>query len=557
MNESRSAELCNIALKLREMARLQPHTPAIHFPERRTGPDKVLYSHYTFAQLDSESDLLAKGLGQMGIGRGTRTVLMVKPSLDFFALSFAIFKVGAVPVMIDPGIGLKAVKICLAETEPSAFIGIPKAQVARCVLGWARKTLEKSITVGAPWYWLGDTLAEVRAAARLDSTPFEMADTRTDDLAAILFTSGSTGVPKGVMYTHGNFMAQVEAIRRTYQIKPGEIDLPTFPLFALFDPALGMSTVIPEMDFTRPADVNPSYLFQAISDFGVTNMFGSPALLDTVAREGEVQKMKLPTLRRVISAGAPVPAAVLESFSRMLPAAAEIFTPYGATEALPVASVGSHTLLSPEIRSQSEAGRGVCVGKPVDIATVRIIQITDEPIAEWSEVTELEPGQVGEICVSGPQVTRAYFNREQSTVLAKIQDGDGFWHRMGDLGFFDESGALWFCGRKSHRLELESGPLYTVPCELVFNSHEKVYRSALVALEQEGVHHPIIIIETEELMGPEEQTLLTEELLELAKSRSHTAAIGNVLFHDDFPVDIRHNAKINRPELQRWAQAKL
>jgi acyl-CoA synthetase (AMP-forming)/AMP-acid ligase II len=548
---------CNIAAKLTEMARRQPHTPAIYFPERRESPDRVLYSHYTFAQLDEESDLLAKGLERLGIKRGTRTVLMVKPSLEFFALTFAIFKLGAVPVMVDPGIGTKSLKICLGESRPTAFIGIPKAQIARMVLGWARSTVERVITVAAPWWWMGDTLAEVRAAARSDEHRFQMADTQPDELAAILFTSGSTGVPKGVMYTHGNFMAQVEAIRETYQIQPGEIDLPTFPLFALFDPALGMSTVIPEMDFTRPADVNPSYLFQAIRDFGITNMFGSPALLDTVAREGEVQQMKLPTLRRVISAGAPVPAAVMASFSEMLSEETQIFTPYGATESLPVASIGSHQLLDPELRALTETGHGVCVGRPVDIVEARIIRIDDGPIETWVEVEEVAVGQVGEICVKGPQVTRSYFAREESTALAKIVDGEHFWHRMGDLGFFDESGALWFCGRKSHRLELESGPMFTVPCELVFNTHADVYRSALIGFEKDGRTHPVIVVETEELMDRADQKRLETELLELAKTRSHTEKIRNVLFHDDFPVDIRHNAKINRPALQQWAQGLL
>ena len=380
------------------------------------------------------------------------------------------------------------------------------------------------MTVGAPWWWTGKTLKSVRSAAESDDVPFEMADTRADELAAILFTSGSTGVPKGVMYTHGNFMAQVEAIRRTYQIEPGEIDLPTFPLFALFDPALGMSTVIPEMDFTRPADVNPKYLFQAIERFQVTNMFGSPALLNTVARGGAEVNMKLPSLRRVISAGAPVPAAVMASFSEMLHPETQIFTPYGATESLPVASVGSHTLLQAETRALTDAGKGVCVGQPVDIAEVRVIAISDEVISNWSDVTELPAGQIGEICVRGPQVTRSYFNRAESTELAKIMDGEGFWHRMGDLGI-ENDGNLWFCGRKSHRVKLRDGPLFTVPCELVFNTHPKVYRSALVSVEHDGQTRPVIVIETEGVLSAAEQDGLRAELLALAQTQSHTQLI--------------------------------
>ena len=130
-------------------------------------------------------------------------------------------------------------------------------------------------------------------------------ETSEDDIAAILFTSGSTGVPKGAVYTHGNFLAQVELLKETYGIEPGEIDLPTFPLFALFDPALGMSAVIPEMDPTRPANVDPEKILGAIQRYGVTNTFGSPALLHRVGSYGAAHGVKLPTLRRVISAGAP------------------------------------------------------------------------------------------------------------------------------------------------------------------------------------------------------------------------------------------------------------
>lgn len=223
----------NIAAYLPEMAGKQPHRPAVSFPAGRDTNGRVKYTHYTFRQLDLESDWIARGLVQLGIGRGIRTALMVKPSLDFFALTFAVFKAGAVPVLIDPGIGIKNLKNCLAQAEPEAFIGIPQAHMARLVLGWGRKTVRTLITVGKRLFWKGITLDAVRKMGR-SAPPTPMAQTRKDEPAAILFTSGSTGPPRGALYTHGNFTAQVESIRNTYHIEPGEIDLPTFPLFALF-----------------------------------------------------------------------------------------------------------------------------------------------------------------------------------------------------------------------------------------------------------------------------------------------------------------------------------
>ena len=220
------------------------------------------------------------------------------------------------------------------------------------------------------------------------------------DAAAILFTSGSTGPAKGVLYTHENFDAQIAALKETYGIAPGEIDLATFPLFALFGPALGMTTVLPAMNFTRPGFVDPRNIIDPIQQLGITNMFGSPALLKRVSLYGEKQGVKLPSLRRVISAGAPASAAVLERFSKMLPESTQIFTPYGATEALPVSSIGSREILG-ETRKETDAGKGVCVGRAVGNMHVRVVHISDEAIELWREDLEMPPGKIGEIVVKG------------------------------------------------------------------------------------------------------------------------------------------------------------
>jgi acyl-CoA synthetase (AMP-forming)/AMP-acid ligase II len=554
MNQAASA---NVAAHLPEMARLQPETPAIYIPCGHDGQNKTSYTQYTFAELDQESSRMASALESIGINRGVRTVLMVPPGFEFFSLTFALFKIGAVPVLVDPGMGVKNLKTCLAEAQPEAFIGIPKAHLARVLLGWGKPTVKTMLTVGRRLFWGGSTLEKILVKVPKDQQ-YVTAETSDDETAAILFTSGSTGVPKGAIYSHGNFSAQVDLMRQVYDIRPGEIDLPTFPLFALFAPALGMTSVVPEMDFTRPADVDPVKIIAAIEKFQITTMFGSPALINRVGRYGEAQGVKLPSLKRAISAGAPVPAAVLERFTKMLSPEAQVFTPYGATEALPVCSIGSTEILS-DTRHATDQGRGVCVGKPVPGIDLEIIAIFDQPIATWDESLTLGTDEIGEIVVKGPQVTQGYFNRAESTALGKIADPDhgGFYHRMGDLGYRDEQGRIWFCGRKAHRVETTEETLFTIPCEAVFNTHQAVFRTALVGVGESGQQRPVLCVELEKGADTSALAKVHQELLAIGAEHEVTCNIKTFLFHPEFPVDIRHNAKIFREKLALWATEKL
>ncbi|MFT7460343.1 MAG: acyl-CoA synthetase (AMP-forming)/AMP-acid ligase II, partial [Planctomycetota bacterium] len=428
----------NIASHLPAMALSQAEMLAVVIQSK----DKN-FPRYSYRELDEASDIFSRGLQEIGIGKGTRTVLMVRPGLEFFALVFALFKLGAVLIAVDPGMGTKNLGKCLQEAEAEAFIGIREAHIARIVHSWAKATLRINVVL-EPWKMLGLLMTDLSTLSRLGkvSKMPVMNSVVANDAAAILFTSGSTGVPKGVNYTHGNFTAQVKALQDLYDIKPGEVDLATFPLFALFAPAMGMTSIIPDMDFTQPGNVDPVGIFSAVNDFKATTMFGSPALLNRVSRWGVDNGKRMPTLKRVISAGAPVSPAVIKRFSHLLESDAEIFTPYGATEALPVTSIGSKEVLQDTGRQTGE-GRGVCVGKPVSDMVIKIIAITDEAIGKWQDVHLLDTNQVGEIVVRGPQVSSSYYNREESNNLAKIKNAYGnLYHRMGDLGYFDEQGRL-------------------------------------------------------------------------------------------------------------------
>ena len=537
---------CNIAASLPRLAREQPDRVAMRCPDSAGRYTLEL----TYAQLDARSDAIAAGLGAYGIGRGSRTVVMVRPTPEFFLLMFALFKAGAVPVLVDPGIDRRALKQCLDEAEPEAFIGIPLAQFARRVLGWA-KSAKKIVTVGPRWAWGGTTLAKIEA--RGSGADPQLADTAPDDVAGILFTSGSTGVPKGVVYRHRHFVAQIELLRNAFGLQPGGVDLPTFPPFALFDPALGLTSVIPDMDPTRPASADPDKLHAAIARFGVTQLFGSPALMKVLADHGA----PLPTVQRVTSAGAPVPPDTVAKIRTLLPDGAQFWTPYGATECLPVAVIEGRELES--TRAATEAGAGTCVGRAVPPNEVRIIRIVDAPIADWNDVDEVPDGEVGEITVAGPTATDTYFRRDAATRIAKIREalpdgGERIVHRMGDVGYFDAEGRLWFCGRMSQRVATAARTLHTEQVEPIFNAVPGVRRSALVGVGERGTQRAWLVVEPAQRLDRRGWRALEAALQARAEAAGLADVLDGALHHaKPLPVDIRHNAKIQREALARWA----
>jgi acyl-CoA synthetase (AMP-forming)/AMP-acid ligase II len=546
----------NVAHRLAQQASATPDRLAVIAAGRHNSAGKRLYARMTFRELDRDSDRIAHGLRELGATPGTRLALLVRPGVDFISLVFGLFKAGAVIILIDPGMGRQNLIGCLEAAEPEGFIAIPPVQAVRVMLRRRFPRARLNVTVGRRWFWGGITLDELR---RSEWPGPQLAPTCSADPAAIIFTTGSTGPPKGVLYRHDNFDRQVEEIRDFYGIRPGQIDLACFPLFALFNCAMGVTTVVPDMDASRPAMADPANLVEAIRDWGVTQSFASPAVWNRVGPYCAARGLRLPTLKRVMSAGAPVPPYVLERMKSCIAAEGEMHTPYGATEALPLASISATEVLA-ETAERTRRGAGTCVGRAFAGIEWKIVAAVDGPIAKLVDAQELPLGEIGELIVRGPVVTGEYVTRTEWNALAKIADGGSFWHRMGDVGYFDDRGRFWYCGRLSHRVLTAAGPMYTEPCEAIFNNHPSVYRSALVGIGPKGNQRPVIVVEPLVARIPltlaDRQTLVTE-VAKLAKSHPLTTRIEDVLIHPSFPVDIRHNAKIFREKLAVWAEEEL
>jgi olefin beta-lactone synthetase len=540
--------------QIAQIFQLYKNKSALIVSKCRLLPFSCCYRTITYEELEEISLSISDRLRQVGVSRGMHTLLMVRPGLDLTALTVALLWIGAIPVLVDPGMGLKNLARSIEEAEPEAFIGIPKAHLARILLRWAPKTIRIKLVTGLMPMLLVKSLGRGKGCNSLQSR--ELIDHPAHQKAAIIFTSGNTGPAKGVVYSHGNFSAIFQLLQKTYNLEPHDCDLATFPPFSLFSPGFGITSVIPHMDATRPAKANPAWLYRCIVDNSSTMMFGSPAVLELLGLFCRKKSLKLPSLNKVISAGAPANLTSLHRFSVALHEEAQIFTPYGATEALPLTSIGSNELFE-ETASLTSQGAGVCVGRPLPGIKLAVISITSEPLSVWSEVKILPPGQIGEIVVSGPVVTAEYYNRPDLTELAKIKDNENFYHRMGDLGYFDQQGRLWMCGRVKHRVSAGGITYNPIPCEAIFNQHTLVKRSALVGVKIQNVLEAVICIERTAEGRSYNKGLLTAELLTLAAEHQHTVGLKRFIFCKTLPVDIRHNSKILREKLALKLEGKI
>lgn len=553
--------LANIARYLPLRAQQNPHAKAVILPVNNYSNGRRNYISLSFQQLEWESNRLAIGLTKIGLTKGMKVLLMVTPGLDFVALSFALFKMGVVPVLIDPGMGKQNLLNCISAVKPEGMIAIPKAHIARLLFRSRFTSLKYLITVG-PKIWGGYTLDDIRNIADAiqphRKKTYELVHTTGSESAAIVFTTGSTGPPKGVVYFHAQMEGQVESIRKEFDIQSDDVDFPIFPLFVLFSTAWGIPAVLPNMDPTKPSQANPKLLLEGIEDHGVTMSIGSPAVFRVLGEFCANNQIELSSFRRILMVGAPVPPELHEKFAKVLNDGTT-FTPYGATEALPIANISGKEIISSTAKSSLE-GRGTCVGRPFPGVKLRIIEISDQPIANYDESMALKAYEIGEVCVNGPMVTEQYFRNKDATTMAKMKSDQGIWHRMGDLGYLDDEKRLWFCGRKSHRITSQEGDYYPVPIESIFNQHTAIKRTALVGVGPKGSQTMVLIIEPKNpdlIHDVSAQNKVIDEIIHFANKFTYARKVQNFLWHPQLPTDIRHNAKIFREKLAEWAAMQL
>lgn len=556
--------MINLPEQVRQIAAEQPDRAAV-IEVSRTPWGSIRSKSVSFKTISDRSERLAAGLSGIGVGRGTLCSFMVPPGADAMVITLALWRLGAVLVGIEPySHGLRPVAKSLARVGPTVFFGPPEAHLARVAFGWGRGTVKTNIVI--PSQRLpgsqGPTalLPGMRSLAALEKAgagqPAPATELDGDAPMLIGFTTGSTGSPKPMVMTGKNVSAMIEGVMGQWKLADyGEIvDMPTFPIFWIIALSHGGTTIVPPMDFSLhgPGDADPGALAAAINGHKVVSMFASPALLTNLADYCDKKGVTLPSIRRIVSGGAEIQGPLYAAMKPVIPNG-ELYSNYGATEALPVSEIDGETVLG-ETWALSEQGAGLCVGAPLAGVEARVIAIDDGDIATIDDAEELPVGEIGELIVRSPHVSDHYFDAPEDMAANKIEDGDTRWQRLGDTGYIDDRGRLWTCGRRSHRVVNEDGVWFPLRCEFVFNTHPDVVRTALIGPKRGDRPHPEICVE----LRPEarsRKSAIGGELKKMAGEHDSTRGIDSFIFLDELPVDKRHNAKIDRPDLARKAAA--
>ena len=503
----------------------------------------------TWSMLARRTREIAAGLLDMGVRAGDRIALLVPPSADLIACVYAAWRIGAVVVVADSGLGVRGMRRALRSAEADHVIGIPAG------LGLAR-TLELPglrILVGRTGpatrvLGANASLAEVarRGSDRLAAVPLPPAPPGSAD-ALVAFTSGATGPSKGVVYTHERLDHLREALRSAYDIGADDALVAAFAPWSVLGPALGIPSAIPDMDLTDASTLTARAFADAVAAVDGTLTWASPTALRAIVETGEHldmhERRALEGLGSLLVAGAPVPVDLLERAAALLPGAT-LATPYGMTEALPLTEV----TLS-ELRAAD--GAGVLVGRPLPGVDIAIAPLDAEGTP--SSLPEATPGRTGEIVIRCAWMRDRYDRRWATQHRADSPVG---WHRTGDVGHLDELGRLWVEGRLAHVLHCPDGPVTPVAAELAAQQAAGVPLSALVGVGPSGTQVPVVVLE---VPGPA-IGLADLDVTERVRDRVRAATgleVAAVLTMHALPVDVRHRSKVDRTRIGREAAVLL
>lgn len=540
--------------KLSVNAEAHPYQKAAVYPEDLDKNGRIAYTHLTFEAFKYEVDILAQKMDRSGIKKGMRMLYMVRPGIEYLTFIYAIFKIGAIPVLMMPGLDKKKTLACIKESDCHGMIGPVSAHFQRIFNPKCYQSVKKNIRTENSIIPIG---MKINTASRKDPETFKPVATVPGENALIIYSPGNQGLPNGVIYKHKNLDGLIRNFKQNFNFTSGKTVLSLYPVFSIFHPALDVTSVIPDTDPDKILQEPPLNLVRLIQDQGVTNIISSPSLLERIGKYCNENKITLSSLKNITAFGTHVLPSPLEEISSAVNGNTTVDSKYGTLETLSISSITSDEILT-ETAKLSNQGYGTCLGVPFEESNVNLVKISDAAISKWSDDIAVFDGDVGEIIITGESVSPEYFENPQEDTYSKIyDDNNNMWHRTGDLAWRDKKGRMWYCGKKNHRVTTKKGPLFTINCEAIFNSHCEVKRCALIGIGAPNDQTPIICIELKKKLNKKLKNQVMDELLSLAKSSEATKPIENVIFVDALPVDAYHQSKILRTGLSKWAESKF
>jgi olefin beta-lactone synthetase len=519
----------NIANLFSEQAKRFPNAVAIM--DTKHGRERSI----TFAELEQSSARIATLLSQKGLQKGDAVLVFQRMSIELYSVLGALFRLDLIAVFVDPSAGIKRLEQCCSLYPIKGLIASPKAHLLRVV----SKTLRNVPIKLSTDFWLpGATPLSVSKTLE----PTEPVPCDADTLALMTFTSGSTGQPKAAVRTHGFLIAQHQTLAKNLDLRAGELDVSTLPIFVLANLASGTSSLIPNADLRSPGRVEAAPIIRQLHQHQPTRLSASPAFLERLIEHCEESGDKLSGLQKIYTGGAPVFPHVLERMSRIAPKA-EVTAVYGSTEAEPIAHIAWREMNASDKQAMLN-GQGLLAGKPVADISLRTIKdqwgrVIPKLTRETFDQLTLPPMQVGEIVVHGEHVLHGYLNGvgDEET---KFNVDTSRWHRTGDAGYLDEVGRVWLLGRCSAKIEDEHGVLYPFAAECAVYQHAGVKRAAAVLHKGKR----LLLLEPK----PNEHPDLNALKVSLAWTKFADIRLMSL------PVDKRHNAKIDYGRLSQMLE---
>jgi acyl-CoA synthetase (AMP-forming)/AMP-acid ligase II len=509
-------------------------------PHLKGFPDKMRHESITWLELNQRVARVAGGLLDLGIKPGDIVMVYLPMSLELYLSLLAIGRIGAIAAFLESWARDVHLQSCAKLMQPKAFISHKDLSNLNIPM---KIMVGKEIPAGV------HSFSEVETKEK----KAEIQPVSDDTTALVTFTTGSSGIPKGANRTHSFLLAQHKALSQAFPYRPDDLDMTAFPVFLLNNLAGGISTVLTAIDLGNPGPEDVKILTGQILSAKPTCITLPPSLIWHIANFCKKANLQLLSLRRTITGGAPVGPEMIKAYKEVAPNS-EFMILYGSTEAEPVAHIEGQQILD-ELSNIKEEQLGVCVGTPVKGIRTHVVKITREPIVldknGWV-AWDVEPGEVGELLVSGPQVCKDYYNNPEAVKENKVKDGEIVWHRTGDLAYFDNKGRIWIVGRIHNAIRRKGVWYYPIGAELIIRKLNFVKQAAFVGIPDSELGEKTVAVYStfERPENIDEHKQSVKEALE-----KNNIPVDQVVYMEAIPLDPRHHSKIDYGRLKQILQA--